>query len=146
MIWPWGTSCTLVMYFGQMSHTAAGIRVAHDSCHRRRRWHVLLLCGIVLLGGWLRFSRLELMEFKKDEWRLHRLAVAQAEGKLQLHGLTSSVGVYNPPMAVYLFALPAFFNQDPVFLAYLPALLNTVAVGLTYLLARKWLSRWAALG
>jgi hypothetical protein len=112
---------------------------------RRGRWHLLLLAAIVLLGGWLRFSRLDLMEFKGDEWRLHRLAVSHAQGDLQLHGIMSSVHVWNPPMSVYLYAIPASVSPDPIGLACLTALLNTLAVGLTYWLARQWLPRGPSL-
>jgi hypothetical protein len=107
--------------------------------------HLLLLVGAICLGGWLRFSRLDLMEFKDDEWQLHHLATRQAQGHWQKCGLMSSVGVHNPPMAVYLFALPALVSRDPLFMAGFPALLGTAAIGLTYLLARRWVSKWAAL-
>ena len=56
-----------------------------DFCRSRAHW--LLLAAIVLLGGWLRCSRLDLMEFKSDERMLHRLAVKQASGQWQLSGL-----------------------------------------------------------
>ena len=114
-----------------------------DFCRSRSHW--LLLAAIVLLGGWLRFSRLDLMEFKSDERELHRLAVKQASGQWQFSGLVSSTGLRNPPMAVYLFAIPALISSDPVALTMLPALLNTLAIALTYCLGRLFLSRGGAL-
>ena len=114
-----------------------------DFCRSRSHW--LLLAAIVLLGGWLRFSRLDLMEFKSDERELHGLAVKQASGQWQFSGLVSSTGLRNPPMAVYLFAIPALVSSDPVALATLPALLNTLAIALTYFLGRQFLSRGGAL-
>ena len=114
-----------------------------DFCRSRSHW--LLLAAIVLLGGWLRFSRLDLMEFKSDERELHRLAVKQASGQWQFSGLVSSTGLRNPPMAVYLFAIPALISSDPIALAMLPALLNTLAIALTYFLGRRFLSRGGAL-
>jgi 4-amino-4-deoxy-L-arabinose transferase-like glycosyltransferase len=114
-----------------------------DFCRSRSHW--LLLAAIVLLGGWLRFSRLDLMEFKTDERELHHLAVKQASGQWQLSGIVSSTGLRNPPMAVYLFAIPALISSDPVTAAMLPALLNTLAIALAYLLARRFLSRGGAL-
>jgi hypothetical protein len=114
-----------------------------DFCRSRSHW--LLLAAIVLLGGWLRFSRLDLMEFKSDERELHQLAVKQASGQWQFSGLVSSTGLRNPPMAVYLYAIPALISSDPIALAMLPALLGTLAIALTYLLARKFLSRGGAL-
>jgi hypothetical protein len=106
-----------------------------DFCRSRSHW--LFLAAIVLLGGWLRFSRLDLMEFKSDERELHKLAVKQASGQWQFSGLVSSTGLRNPPMAVYLFAIPALISSDPIALAMLPALLNTLAIALTYFLARR---------
>lgn len=112
---------------------------------RRGTLCLVLLALIVLLGGWLRCSRLDLMEFKKDEWELHELALKQAHGQAQLHGLVSSVGVHNPPMAVYLFTLPALISANPVTMAWLPALLGTAAIALTYVLARRWMGGGPAL-
>jgi 4-amino-4-deoxy-L-arabinose transferase-like glycosyltransferase len=114
-----------------------------DFCRSRSHW--LILAAIVLLGGWLRFSRLDLMEFKSDERGMHRLAMKQARGQWQCSGLVSSTGLRNPPMAVYLFAIPALISSDPIALAMLPALLNTLAIALTYFLGRQFLSRGGAL-
>lgn len=112
----------------------------------RRHWDVIVLAAIVILGGYLRLSRLELMEFKGDEWVLHSLALKEAQGEFQLKGLLSSVKIHNPPMAVYLFAIPALFTKDPIVFAWLPAILGTLAIAGGYFLARKWMSRGAALG
>jgi hypothetical protein len=124
---------------------AADKALARRGAALRKRWDVIALAGIVLLGGWLRCSRLDLMEFKDDEWRLHSLAVEQASGRMQLTGMMSSVGVHNPPMPVYLFSIPALFTKDPVACAWLAALLNTAAIAGTYVLARMWASRLASL-
>jgi 4-amino-4-deoxy-L-arabinose transferase-like glycosyltransferase len=126
-----------------MRKGAPAMQKLMDFCRSRSHW--LLLAAIVLLGGWPRFSRLDLMEFKSDERELHRLAVKQASGQWQFSGLVSSTGLRNPPMAVYLYAIPALVSSDPIALAMLPALLDTLAIALTYLLARKFLSRGGAL-
>jgi len=111
----------------------------------RRNWDVFVLAGILLVGGWLRVTRLELMEFKADECLLHALALKQARGDMQPVGLVSSVGIHNPAMAVNLFTIPALFTKDPVRFALLPAILNTIALLAGYVLARRWMSRPAAL-
>jgi len=108
-------------------------------------WEVCALAGIVVLGGWLRMSRLDLMEFRADQAEWHRLAVEQASGRIQLVGTVSSVGMQNPAMTVYLFSIPAVFSRDPVSLAYVPALCGTAAIAVGYFLARMWMSRPAAL-
>jgi 4-amino-4-deoxy-L-arabinose transferase-like glycosyltransferase len=71
--------------------------------------------------------------------------VKQAGGQWQLSGLVSSTGLRNPPMAIYLFAIPALISSDPIALAMLSALLGTLAIALTYFLGRQFLTRGGAL-
>jgi 4-amino-4-deoxy-L-arabinose transferase-like glycosyltransferase len=85
------------------------------------------------------------MEFKSDERTFHELALEQASGKMQLAGMMSSVAIHNPPMAVYLYAIPGIFTKNPVAFARFTALLDTAAILLAYFLARQWMSKAAAL-
>jgi hypothetical protein len=75
--------------------------------NRRVEWGLLAL--ILLVGAWLRFSHLELLEFKSDEAYAAQLALQFVKGgALPTAGLMSSVGVTNPPMLIYLL-IPVFF-------------------------------------
>jgi len=89
-----------------------------------------------LLGAWLRLDRLELMEYKFDEAEMYRLASLHASGRFQLAGMTSGVGVQNPPVAVHLFSLVRAASADPQSLVYLPVALGVLAVPLCFAVTR----------
>ena len=110
-----------------------------------RAFALVAVALVTLAGGWMRLSRLDLMEFKHDEYTLHALALRNASGDIQLSGVRSSIGIYNPPMAVYILSLPALLSSSPLAVALLPAILGTLAIPLCWLLARMWMSRLPAL-
>ncbi len=102
-------------------------------------WRYLLLVLILLLATGLRLTRLGLIEFKFDEATMARSALAVArEGRLPLVGMVSSQGPHNPPLMIYVLALPFAFSFDPRLAAGWTALLGVVAVGLTYWLGRRY--------
>lgn len=108
-------------------------------------WDFLLAAILTLIAAAPRFSQLDQMEFKLDEVRLHAAALATASGKPPRVGIISSLGVPNPPMAVYLFALPALLSRDPVVVAGFAALGGSIAAGLTYLIGARYLTRGVGL-
>ena len=108
-------------------------------------WSWALVAISVAVGAWLRFDRLDLMEYKYDEAQMYRLATRQATGDFQKVGLVSGVGVRDPATAVYLFSLIRSVTSEPVALAYLPAFLGVLAIPLCFLLTRETLGLWAAL-
>ena len=61
-------------------------------------------------------------------------------------GLTSSVGAFNPPLFLYLLALPLIVWNDPLGATAFVGLLGVVAVGLTYHVMRPRFGALAALG
>jgi hypothetical protein len=94
------------------------------------------------------------MEFKGDEAVACRLALAvvdhlrgaaPAGQPFPLVGLLSSVGVPNPPLFIYLLALPLALWRDPLAAAGTIALANVAAVGLCYLIGRRYFSPFVAL-
>ena len=102
------------------------------------RWELALLVAILLLAGALRMGAPGLTEFKRDEANLSRLALNLAQGKgFPLLGISSSVGVPNPPISVYLFALPYLFDHTPILATVFVGALNTLAVALTWALVRR---------
>jgi 4-amino-4-deoxy-L-arabinose transferase-like glycosyltransferase len=104
-----------------------------------------LVIFIVLLATTLRLLNLSFMEFKGDEAANLFLASKLVEGKdFPLIGIGSSIGTDNPPLFIYFMALPLFFSRNPVVAASLVALLNGAAVGLLYILGRRYFDRIAA--
>ena len=78
------------------------------------------------------------MEFKSDEVELHALAAAVWSGQLPRTGLISSLGVPNPPAAVFVFSLGAWPSDDPLRMAGVSALLGSLTAGVTFLLGRRF--------
>jgi 4-amino-4-deoxy-L-arabinose transferase-like glycosyltransferase len=103
------------------------------------RWEYTVLFGILVLGAWLRFSHLDLLEFQADEAYAANLALQFVQhGKLPSAGLMSSVGVTNPPLFIYLL-IPMFaISANPVFVSCSIALLSLAAVAATWRIGRKF--------
>src|SRR5689334_20074563 len=87
----------------------------------RVRLDVLALAAAMLAAAAFRFSWLDLMEFKADEANACRLALhvlgysEPGVGRFfPTAGLVSSVGVPNPPLFVYLMALPLAVARSPI--------------------------------
>ena len=75
-----------------------------------------IVAVILVLAAVLRLGDLDLMEFKGDEAVAMHLALPMVEGaELPRVGLVSSVGVHNPPLFIYLVALPTWIHADPLF-------------------------------
>ena len=93
---------------------------------------------ILIAAAFLRLTHMELMEFKGDE-AVAAMMVADAlgGGGWPTHGLMSSVGIYNPPVFIYLMMIPGLFTVDPICLAKFVGLLNVAAVFLTWWFGRR---------
>jgi 4-amino-4-deoxy-L-arabinose transferase-like glycosyltransferase len=102
----------------------------------RRRWELLVVLGIAALAAWLRLRRLDLVEFKVDEAIAIDMARGVLHGDLPTAGLTSSTGARNPPLLIYLTAIPLAVRDDPLAATAFVALLAVVAVTLTYFVLR----------
>jgi 4-amino-4-deoxy-L-arabinose transferase-like glycosyltransferase len=114
---------------------------------RQRRIERALLIVILLLGAWLRLSRLDLIEYKADEAMAIELTLPLVEGRGWIAaGLVSSVGVHNPPMLMYLLALPLAIDVDPITAVIFVALLSIASILATYLVMRPRFGAFAALG
>ena len=103
---------------------------------RARVWELGTLGLILLLGAWLRLRELGLMEFKDDEALAVRIGRDILHGSIRTTGLTSSVGAKNPPLFVYLSALPLAVYDDPRAAAAFVGLLSVAAIALTYVVLR----------
>lgn len=77
----------------------------------------------------LRFERPALVEFKRDEATVARIAQAIVyEGYLPAVGVDASMGIDNLPLTLYLIALPTLLWRDPLASVLFTMLLNTLAV------------------
>jgi len=104
------------------------------------------LIGIMFLAAYLRLSHLELTEFKLDEAHVcSRAAEFLASGRPPLVGIGSSVGMANPPLFIYLIAIPVSLSKNPAVIAGFIALLNVGAVLGCYLLTREYFGEKVAL-
>jgi hypothetical protein len=112
----------------------------------RQPWEILALLGIGALAGWLRLRDLDLVEFKADEAITVDLARRLLDGNLLSVGLRSSIGAYNPPLFVYLTAIPLAVRDDPLAATAFVGVLSVAAVVLTYFVLRPRFGALVALG
>ncbi len=111
---------------------------------RRGEWLALAL--ILLLAAALRMGAPGITEFKRDEANMMARTLDLARGRdLPLLGLSSSVNIPNPPVSVYLFAVPFAFSDSPLPATLYVGALNVLAVALTWALARRYAGVRAAL-
>src|SRR6266566_5082612 len=83
---------------------------------RRRWWELGCALGVVGLAVWL--------------------ARRLLHGELPTVGLESSVGALNPPLFVYVTAIPLSVRDDPLAATAFMGVLAVVAVALTYVVLR----------
>lgn len=103
----------------------------------RRDWASLAL--IVLLAAALRLGRADVVEYFHDDAMLSTLALELADGlSFPLIGILSSTGIPNPPVSVYLLALPFALSSNPAFVIHVIMLWNLLGVALLWILARRF--------
>lgn len=113
--------------------------------NRDRRLEIAAVAALLVLAGALRLASPGLSEFKADEARLLTLALQMSDGQFALRGISSSTGFPNFPMSVWLYMLPLLVWQHPYSAILFTGLLNTLAVGLSYWMARRYWGVMAAL-
>ncbi|MCX7887288.1 MAG: hypothetical protein N3B01_08585, partial [Verrucomicrobiae bacterium] len=103
------------------------------------RLDLLALVAVLALGAWLRFQRLDLLEFKGDEaYAMHVVLRALDGGGWPQVGLVSSVKILNPPLFLYLLAPLFAISASPVFVCCAIATLNLLAVVIAWHVGRKY--------
>jgi hypothetical protein len=112
-----------------------------------------LVLAILAVAVLTRFLRLDLMEFKFDEAEACRLALhvlgysEPGVGRFfPTEGLTASVSLPNPPLFVYLIAIPLAIVRSPVAVAAAIAAANVVAVWLCVVAGTRIYSRFVGVG
>jgi hypothetical protein len=122
----------------QMGENAERTRVSSPA--DRMTW--VLLLGIVALALTFRMGWPTLVEFKRDEAKVIRRALAIAyEGDLPATGMASSMETANLPLTYYLVAIPLRLWKDAVAAVLFIGLLNGLAVLACYGLGRAYFGR-----
>ncbi|MFO7696364.1 MAG: glycosyltransferase family 39 protein [Anaerolineae bacterium] len=102
---------------------------------------LVLVFAAVLRLGWPGVN-----SFGFDEARVSMMALQMArEGQVPAIGIPSSAGIPNPPVFVWLMAIPYALSQDPLFATQCVAAINVLAVVGVWALARRAWGPWAAL-
>lgn len=111
---------------------------------RLAEWGAILI--LLLLASYLRMGDSGIVEYKRDEANLSRLALDVANGEdFPLLGIGSSVGFPNAPVNVYVLAMPYVLSSSPEFATQFIGFLNVIAVLLVYLLIRRYTNPFVAL-
>ncbi len=109
-------------------------------------WDFYLILLLVLVAGFLRFYGINTTEFDDDQATLFRLAYdAVHHGLLPVTSNRSSIGLANPPGAIYLLMIPAALSSNPVWAAVLVGAFSVASVVLTYVFVNRYFGRVAAI-
>lgn len=86
--------------------------------------------AILAVAAWLRLARLDLVEFRNDEsWALRLAEDLVRLARVPLVGLSSSVGLNNPPNFIYFLAPLVALTRDPAVASGAIGLANVAGVG-----------------
>ena len=114
--------------------------------HNITRRDGLTLLLILFVAGLLRLGQPGIVEFFHDEAMLSSMAQQLVDGEsFPLTGINSSTGIPNPPINVYLMALPYAISSDPQVATIFIMLLNVIGVGLLWLIAHRYFGKTTAL-
>ena len=105
-----------------------------------------LITVIILIALFLRLYNLQYMEFKGDEaFNSIKALNFVNEGEIPLFSSIGTTGVHEPPVFIYILAIPYFFSKNPVAAAGFIAILNVFGILLCYMFVKKFYSKRAAI-
>lgn len=108
----------------------------------RLRKHLPELAALLMIMGLATLLRLGwpgTIEFLQDEANFSKLALDLTHGRnFPLLSIDSSVGIRNPPMTVYIMAIPYLLTTDPVIATAFVGLMGVLAVLAFYGLIRHY--------
>jgi hypothetical protein len=113
--------------------------VAARLIDKSRYWEWIGLAAVLFFAAYLRLGSPGVVEYKSDEASLSQLALDLTHGRsFPLLGISSSVGIPNAPVNVYVLAIPYLFSDNPLHATQYVGLLNVIAIGFTYVLVRRY--------
>ena len=111
-----------------------------------RKLPLILLTLCLLVAAVLRFTDLDLMEYKRDESEtVQNVSMIVDDRVFLTHGERSSKGPNQSPLPLYLLAPAWAMVASPLALVWWIALWNVAAVGVTYWIGHRFLSPRAGL-
>ena len=111
-----------------------------------RKLPLILLTLCLLVAAVLRFTDLDLMEYKSDESEtVQNVSMIVDDRVFLTHGERSSKGPHQSPLPLYLLAPAWAMVASPLALVWWIALWNVAAVGVTYWIGHRFLSPRAGL-
>jgi len=113
---------------------------------RLRGWEAAALLVVLGVAGGLRLGWPGVVELRRDEASVSRLALDMARGEdVPLLGIGSSTGIPNGPFSVWVMVPPFLVSPDAEFATAYVAFLNVLAVLLLWFFVRRHWGRGAAL-
>lgn len=111
----------------------------------RRDWLLLLL--ILAVAAFLRLNNgMVDTHFRYDQGQKLRMAQEMLDGQtFHWLGITSSAGVPNSPLTIYILLIPLSLSDNPVVINGMVAVWNLVGVGLLWWMAHRYLGWQVAL-
>ena len=102
---------------------------------------------IIVLAGLLRMTLPGLSEFKADEARLYASSLNFVNTlKIPIHGISSSIGIPNFPISIWIYAIPLMIWKHPYAATMFTGLLNTGAVIICWSITKRyWNTRTAVI-
>ncbi len=112
----------------------------------RRYLEVLVASGLLLVAAFLRFARLDQVQYREDDDELWNIVTRMVHsGQVPLTGMHSSLGLPNGPFQALLLAPFAWIGASPPLMTVGVGFLNVLAVALVYGFARDFFGRGVAL-
>jgi 4-amino-4-deoxy-L-arabinose transferase-like glycosyltransferase len=124
----------------------SSLRIPNLAIFKKQNLNYLLFVIIILVALFLRLYNLEYMEFKGDEAFNSFKALKMVEnGEIPLTSSKSITGINEPPIFIYLLAIPFLFTNNPVVAAGFIAIMNVIGIIICFFFLKKFADERSAL-